>query len=76
VRPDGAVVKGSNARDLGDMKDDDDIDDEEDEDSSTDKWVSRSGTPVSFGLVSLGFWRLWFPLKGDHGRPLFSMAST
>jgi hypothetical protein len=73
MRPDGVVAKGSNAGDLGDTEDNDGVDVEEDEESSTDRWVSGSGTPVSFGLAfwgSLGLWCPWFPLKGDHGRPL------
>jgi hypothetical protein len=48
MRPDGAVAKGSNAGDLGDTEDDDV---EEDEESSMDRWVTGSGTPVSFGLA-------------------------
>jgi hypothetical protein len=77
MRPDRAVVNASNAGDRDDEKDDDDDDVEEDVESSTDKWVSGSGTPGSFCLAcrgSLGLWRPWFLLKGDHGQPLFSMA--
>jgi hypothetical protein len=73
MRPDGAVAKGSNTGDLGITEDDDDFNLEEDKESSTDRWDSGSGTPISFGLAcwgSLGLWRLWFPLKGDHGRLL------
>jgi hypothetical protein len=73
MRPDGAVAKGPIEGGLGDEEDDDD-DIEKDTESSTDRWVSGSGTPGSFCLAcrgSFGLWRPWFPLKGDLGRPLF-----
>jgi hypothetical protein len=72
MRPDGAVIKASNAGDRDDEEDDDD-DVEKDDESSMDRWVSGSGMPGSFCLAcrgSSGLWRPWFPLKGDHGRPL------
>jgi hypothetical protein len=62
MRPDGAVIKASNAGDRDD-EDVDDNDDKEDDNSSTDRWVSGSGTPGSFCLAcrgSSGLWRLWF----------------
>jgi hypothetical protein len=71
--PDGAVVKASKAGDLDDEEDDDDDDVKEDDESSTDRWVLGLGTPGSFCLAcrcSSGICCLWFPLKGDHGRPL------
>jgi hypothetical protein len=80
MRPDGAVAKGPKAGGLDDEEDDDDNDVEEDDESSTDRWVSGSGTPGSFFLAcrgSSGLWPPWFPLKGDLGRPLvFATASS
>jgi hypothetical protein len=78
LRPDGAVAKGPEYGGLGDEKDDDDDDDVDDDSPSLylERWVLRSGTPGSFGLAgrgTWGLWRLWFPLKGDLGRPLFSL---
>jgi hypothetical protein len=52
VRPDGAVAKGCEKGGLGDEEDDDDV--EEDSESSTDRWVSGSGTPGSFCLACRG----------------------
>jgi hypothetical protein len=77
VQPDGAVAKGPKIGGLGDEQDDDDDDDVNNDSPSSysERWVLGSGTPGSFGLAgwgSSGLWRLWFPLKGDLGRPLFS----
>jgi hypothetical protein len=71
MQPVGAVVKGSNAGELDDEEDDVDV--KEDDELSTDRWVSGSGTPGSFGLACRGFSGLRrppFPLKGDHGQPV------
>jgi hypothetical protein len=70
MQPDGAVAMGPEEGGLGDEEDDV----EGDSESSTDRWVSGSGTPGSFCLAcrgSSGLWSPWFPLKGDLGRPLF-----
>jgi hypothetical protein len=73
MRPDGAVVKASNAGDRDDEEDYDDDDIEEDDESSTDRWVLRSGTPGSFCLACRGPFGPLAPvvsMKGDHRRLL------
>jgi hypothetical protein len=70
MRPDGArVIK---AADEGGCDDEDD--NEEDDRTSTDRWVSGSGTPGSIGLAfwgPLGLWRLWFLCWGTTGSRCF-----
>jgi hypothetical protein len=65
VRPD---VAGQSSGQVVDVQDEDDDDDDGELDSSSsDRWVSRSGSPGSFCLAlsgPLGLWRLWFPLQG------------
>jgi hypothetical protein len=68
IQPDGAVVKASNEGGC----DDEDVD--EDDGTSTDRWVSGSGTPGSFCLACWGFlglWRLWFLCWGTTGSRCF-----
>jgi hypothetical protein len=77
LRPDGAgTVK---AAEEGSFDGSEEDDDEEDVATSTDRWVSGSGTPGFFCLASwgpLGFWRRWFSFQdaaGGHcGVPWFS----
>jgi hypothetical protein len=61
MQPDGAgVVKAAKG---GSFDGTENNDDEEDVGTSTDKWVSGSGTPGAFCFASrgpLGFWRRWF----------------
>jgi hypothetical protein len=65
VRPDGAGQFHGKVVDVQDKDDEDD--DEEVDSSSSERWVSRSGSPGSFCLASwgpLGLWHLWFPSQG------------
>jgi hypothetical protein len=68
MRPDGAGVV--NVAEGGSFDGTEDDDDEEDVGTSTDRWVSGSGTPGSFCLAyrgPLGFWRRWFLCWGTTG---------
>jgi hypothetical protein len=65
LQPDGAGQFGGKVVDknVQDEDEDDDDDDEEDDKTSSDRWVSGSGSPWSFCLAlwgPLGLWRLWF----------------
>jgi hypothetical protein len=72
----GKVVKGPEEGGLGDEEKDDDDDDDDSISSYMDRWVPGSGTFCLVCWGSSGLWRLWFPLKGDHGRLLFLPRPT
>jgi hypothetical protein len=60
LRPDGAGQSSGKVIDVQDKDDNDDDDDEENDKSSSDRWVSESGSPGSFCLALWGTLGLWF----------------